>query len=77
MTERIGVNATNELLVGGTPYEGLGGAQAPGGGTEGVLIPVHRTGCACGWKSEWRATKELARNDAKIHSFECNGESNG
>ena len=78
MTEHIGTHSVNEMLTKGTPWRGAGDAQAPGGGVPGITMETHRTGCReCGWKSEWRATKELARGDAKIHVTECPGNGDG
>jgi hypothetical protein len=72
VTDQLPVHATNELVTTGTEWRGAGGAQAPSRGN--VTMKVHRTGCACGWHSEWRATKALARHDAQIHLLECPGD---
>ncbi len=78
MTERLDIHETNQLLTGGKQWNGAGDAQAPPSGGNGALMEAHRTGCRdCGWKSEWRATKELARGDAKIHVTECPGSPDG
>lgn len=73
-SERLDMDHTNELLTRGEQWMGMGGAQAPGGGTDGVQVKVHRTGCRCGWKSTWRATRGEAHDDAVTHQREgCRG----